>query len=150
MDNDGRAITTLNHSVDHLFKERIIHKNCELCGEDTTFKRTENMTGSPEVFVVQYIRFGSGVSKIGNDILSQNVLKLNNVMYQLTGIVVHQGASINSGHYYTITHCWDTGTAFKLNDSAEIHVVNNNDFDREREKAYMLVFNKNTMNKMQW
>ena len=63
-------------------------------------------------------------------------------MYKLTGIVVHQGASINSGHYYTITRCWDTGTAFKLNDSAEIDVVNNNDFDREREKAYMLVFNK--------
>ena len=37
-------------------------------------KKTENITGSPEVLVVQYICFGSGVSKIGNDILSQNVL----------------------------------------------------------------------------
>ena len=109
-------------------------------------KKTENITESPEVLVVQYMCFihyvGDGVCKIDHDIFSQNYLKLNNVMYQLTGIVVHIGETSNSGHYYSVTCCWDTGTTFKLNDSAEIDVVNNNDFDREREKAYMLVFNK--------
>ena len=39
-------------------------------------------------------------------------------------------------------HCWDTGTAFKLNDSADIEVVSNDQFDRERGKGYMLLFNK--------
>ena len=142
-DDAGRAITSLNHSVDHLFKETIIHKNCEVCSTNTRLKKTENITESPEVLVVQYMHFihyvGDGVRKIDHDIFSQNYLKLNNVMYQLTGIVVHIGETSNSGHYYSVTHCWDTGTTFKLNDSAQIDVVNNNDFDREREKAYMLV-----------
>ncbi len=40
-DDDGRAIPTLNHSVDQLFKERIIHMNCEVCGDNTRFKKTE-------------------------------------------------------------------------------------------------------------
>ena len=77
-------------------------------------------------------------------------MKLNNGMYQLTGIVVHEGEISHSGHYYSVTRSWDTGATFKLNDSAEIDIVNNDDFDRENLKAYMLVFNKNTMNKMQW
>ena len=119
-DDDGRAIPTLNHSVDQLFKERIIHKNCEVCGDNTRLKKTEKITGIPEVLVVQYMRFshyvGDGIHKIDHDIFSHNWLKLNNVMYELTGIVVHEGASINSGHYYSITYCWDNGDAFKLND----------------------------------
>ena len=38
-DDDGRAIKTLNDSVDELFKERIIHKNCEVCGDNTRLKK---------------------------------------------------------------------------------------------------------------
>ncbi len=108
-DDDGRAIPTLNHSVDQLFKKRIIHKNCEVCGDNTRFKKEEQITGIPEVLVVQYMRFshyvGDGVHKIDDDIFSHSWLKLNNVMYELMGIVVHEGASINSGHYYSISRC---------------------------------------------
>ena len=120
-DDDGIAITTLNHSVDHLFKERIIHKNCEVCGENTRFKRTEKITGIPEVLVVQYMCFihyvGDGVHKIDHDIFSHNWLKLNNVMYQLTGIVVHIGETSDSGHYYSVSRCWENENAIKLNDA---------------------------------
>ena len=56
-------------------------------------------------------------------------------MYQLTWIVVH---------YYALTCCWDTGTAFKLNDCDDIEVVCNDEFDCKREKGYMLLFNKIT------
>ena len=63
-------------------------------------------------------------------------------MYELTGIVVHEGASINSGHYYSITRCWDNGDAFKLNDDAVPQKLLNYQLDIERGRAYMLVFNK--------
>ena len=51
---------------------------------------------------------------------------------------------MNSGHYYSITCCWENGNAFKFNDSADPEFVNNDDFDTEREEAYMLVFCKRT------
>ena len=39
-DDDGRAITALNDSVDQLFNySTIIHKNCEECGDNTRFKK---------------------------------------------------------------------------------------------------------------
>ena len=120
-DDDGRAKETLNDSVDKLCKERIIHKNCEVCSNNTRFKKTEKITGIPEVLVVQYMRFihhvGDGVRKIDHDIFSHNWLKLNNVMYQLTGIVVHIGETSDSGHYYSVTRCWDNENAIKLNDA---------------------------------
>ena len=71
-----------------------------------------------------------------------------NVMYELTGIVVHEGASINSGHYYSITHCWDNGDAFKLNDLKKKE-LRNYQLDIERGKAYMLVFNKKPNDQME-
>ena len=121
-------------------------KNCDECGKEIRFKKTDTMIQSPQVLVVQYKHFswslGHGFRKIDHDIHAPNKLKLNNVMYQLTGIVVHQGASIHSGHYYAIMRCWETGATFKLNDSAKIEFVNNDDFEREKSKAYMLVFNK--------
>ena len=46
-------------------------------------------------------------------------------MYKLTGMVVHQGAYIDSGHYYAITRHWEDGETFKLDDSAEKEIVNN-------------------------
>ena len=59
-----------------------------------------------------------------------------------TGIVIHRGDTMNSGHYYSITCCWDNGNALKFNDSDAPKSVNNNYFDSEREEDYMLVFNK--------
>ena len=89
-DDDGKDIKTLNDSVGQLFKDEIIDLNCEQCNS-RRFKRREKITGYPEVLVVQYMRFSTGGSKIVDKIFSQNVLKLNNVMYQLTGIVIHIG-----------------------------------------------------------
>ena len=108
------------------------------------FQKKRKNDRNPDVLFVQYMRFRTRGFKIGHKILSQNVLKLNNVMYELTGIVIHRGDTMNSGHYYSITCCWDNGNAFKLNDSADLELVNNNDFDSEREEAYMLVFNNKT------
>ena len=110
-DDDGRYITSFNESVDHLFKENIIYKNCEECGQNTTFRKTEKNTGYPQVLVVQYVCFGNDVTRIGTNIFTDNVVKLNNVMFRLTGIVVHQGPSLHSAHYYAIICCWDTGIA---------------------------------------
>ena len=80
---------------------------------------------------------GDGVHKIDHDIFSHNWLKLNNVMYELTGIVVHEGASINSGHYYSITRCWDNGDAFKLNDLRKKRVTKLSVGYRKRESLYV-------------
>ena len=49
---------------------------------------------------------------------------------------------MNSGHYYSITRCWDNGDAFKLNNDAVPQKLLNYQLDIERERAYMLVFNK--------
>ena len=93
---------------------------------------------------------GDGVRKIDHDIFSQNYLKLNNVMYQLTGIVVHVGETSNSGHYYSVTRCWDNENAIKLNDADLPQRLENDQLDNERGIAYMLVFTKKTMNNMQF
>ena len=70
-DDVGREITSFNDSVDQLFKENIIDKICEQCGKNTKFRKTEKITGYPQVLVVQYIRFSTDVTKIGTNIFSQ-------------------------------------------------------------------------------
>ena len=72
--DDGRYITSFNQSVDHLFKENIIYKNCEECGQNTTFRKIEKITGYPQVLVVKYVHFGTDVTKIGTNIFSRNVV----------------------------------------------------------------------------
>ena len=71
-------------------------------------------------------------------------------MYQLTGIVVHVGETSDSGHYYSITRCWDNENAIKLNDADLPQMLENYQLDNERGIAYMLVFTKKTMNNMQF
>ena len=63
-------------------------------------------------------------------------------MYQLTGIVVHIGETSNSGHYYSVTCCWDNENAIKLNDADLPQRLENDQLDNERGIAYMLVFTK--------
>ena len=89
------------------------------------------------------MQYNSQIDKLDHKISCETSLKLNNVKYNLIGIVVHLGNTAKVRHYYTITRCWETGIAYKLNDSDFTEMFkDNNDIVTEIEKAYMLVFSK--------
>ena len=118
-------------SLDKQFEEEVVERRCQKCTSTRSIRR-EIITEYPEVLVLQYMRFNSGLYKIGHDIFSNNWLKLNNVMYQLIGIVVHIGEAMNSGHYYSITRCWDNGQLRSIFGTITINFLNSN-FDLEFE-----------------
>ena len=116
VDQEGHPILTLNEILKKHFEQEVIKKECDTCDSNSANK-TEIITVYPQVLLLQYMRFNNQGQKINHNIICGTSLKLNNVTYKLTGIVVHQGSSIKHGHYYTITRCWETGNAYKLNDS---------------------------------
>ena len=75
---------------------------------------------------------------IDHDIICVTSLKLFNATYKLTGIVVHQGLSKNSGHYYTITRCWETGKAYMLNDAEFTKQLPDEVMDEEMKKKCLI------------
>jgi ubiquitin C-terminal hydrolase len=110
---------------------------CPLCNTFThLYRKVEYRYTGDRVAIFRLIRFsfaGSG-SKIGRHIAFPLI---HNENYHLRSIIVHQGRSLHSGHYYALVKRDDQW--FKVNDEvvsrvAESYVL--------RQKAYLLFYVK--------
>ena len=116
VDQEQHPLLSLSEILMKNFQEEMIERRCDTCNSGSS-KKTEIITKYPQVLLLQYMRFTNEEYKIDHNIICGTLLKLYNATYKLTGIVVHQGSSTTRGHYYTITRCWETGKAYKLNDA---------------------------------
>ena len=60
--------------------------------------------------------------------------------YILTGVLLHDGQSLNSGHYTALTHCVATGRLFFSDDANMPKLLDEARMQEMEKKAYMLVY----------
>ena len=135
------TIDNLNEIINKYFDEELIEKACHICSSDSA-KKTEHITGFPQVLILQYKRYNATGNKEGHDINATTSLQLANVQYELTGFVMHHGEDINSGHYEAVTRCWETGKGYILRDNCDPLPIEDEDVDSYLQQAYILVYCK--------
>uniref|UniRef100_A0A183BUB8 Ubiquitin carboxyl-terminal hydrolase n=1 Tax=Globodera pallida TaxID=36090 RepID=A0A183BUB8_GLOPA len=94
--------------------EPLIDYRCDQCGESGSVTRSSRFTQLPEVLIIQLNRyvFGSNgnLRKLQNAIYYPRVLSNEELQkgvdavadYELCAVMIHEGKSTNSGHYYDI------------------------------------------------
>ena len=98
----------------------------------------------PEVLLIQYMRFvGGDGRKLIHDIQGGTSHMVNGVYYRLMGVLVHEGQSMQSGHYYTITRCCETGDSYLCNDHVVYRLLKPEQLLDFAKHAYILVFERN-------
>ena len=60
--------------------------------------KTQQITAYTQVLLIQYMRYNSQIDKLDHKISCETSLKLNNVKYNLTGVVLHVGNTVSVGY----------------------------------------------------
>ena len=89
------------------------------CGERWSLKRME-VEKPPEVLLIQLLRWRSMLNDSGTAVLSRqpSTMRINEQLdlvsskFLLHGIILHQGASPNSGHYIAVVRHGDSAEPF--------------------------------------
>ena len=98
--------------------------------------------------MVHFVRFDAARRKIPHEIGGSTTLRIGDRVYVLTGVLVHEGTSATSGHYYCDVVCpphEQTGLAYQCNDAAFPSLIEeelSNDF----KVAYMHIYELETGN----
>ena len=132
-------INNLTEVLNKYLQKEVINRCCHNCGSNMSSKQL-SITLLPQVLIIQYLRFTAEGTKLDHSITADTSLKLNNIEYELTGILVHDGESIRRGHYYTITRCWETGIGYYLHDNNHPTIMSQQQVVENIQKAYILVF----------
>lgn len=126
---------------------------CEKCKTNTVATKKSTIDISPETLVVHLKRFkfnGNSSSKVKQSISYSKYLDLSTyatekndgvIKYQLTGVIVHEGRSILSGHY--IAHCLQPDGTWSTYDDEYINKINERGAMSD-PSAYVLVYTKLT------
>ena len=95
-----------------------------------------------QVLMVHFNRFNQG-GKIDDEIGGSATLHIQGRVYHLTGILVHDGPSANSGHYFcdVISPPYSqTGVAYRCNDSDYPEQISNEMVGTSFKTAYMQIY----------
>eukprot|EP01130_Rhizamoeba_saxonica_P018447 TRINITY_DN9238_c0_g1_i1.p1 TRINITY_DN9238_c0_g1~~TRINITY_DN9238_c0_g1_i1.p1 ORF type:complete len:482 (-),score=72.62 TRINITY_DN9238_c0_g1_i1:435-1880(-) len=131
---------------------------CEKCQQLSQATKRFTIHSAPVVLTIQLKRFSfSGFGgmtrrggKIKKNVQYQHRLNLtrymsdesvedsSNFMYNLYGVLVHQGTSSNSGHYYSYVKA-PNGNWYQMNDDSVRQVKSN---EVLRQNAYMLFYSR--------
>ena len=84
----------------------------------------------------------NGAIKLEHSIVAGTLLKLENISYELTGVLIHKGHSFTSGHYQTITRCCVSGNSFLCNDDNNPRKISTQELSNYINMAYMLVYQR--------
>ena len=68
---------------------------------------------------MQYVHFSNERRKLKHSITANTLLKIQNIEYELTSVLVYVGEKRNCGHYFMITLCVKTNQAYMLDDDKE-------------------------------
>lgn len=138
-------LTTLLGSY---FKEEILDGDnafrcTETCNSLRSASKKLRLDELPRIAVIGLVRFDSNLQKISGHVQFENELDLGSytghdlesVMFDLLAIIVHQGESNNSGHYYAFVRSgWRW---LKFDDSSVTEVTWDTVID---EEAYLLFY----------
>ena len=115
--------------------------DCE-CGDKKALKRTR-ITAMPKVLLIQLMRFnGATGAKVDQPISGDFHVSVGGAEYELVGVLVHTGRSIESGHYYTVTRDMDSKVAYVCDDDSPVQQVEGAALQGALAKAYMLVYQR--------
>ena len=92
--------------------------------------------------MVHFNRFNQD-GKIGDEIGGSATLPINGRVYHLTGVLVHDGPSVNSGHYFcdVISPPYSqTGVAYRCNDSDYPEQISSEMLGTSFKTAYMQIY----------
>ena len=135
---------TLPNIIEYYFKPELVEKRCQNCSCKYATKYL-HISKSPEVLIIQYLRFlQAGNMKNTNQINADIDLNFNGIQYKLTGILIHLGATMNSGHYICITRCWTSGKFYKMDDDRRSEVLAE-EIPGKIKDAYMLMYCKQSV-----
>jgi hypothetical protein len=98
-----------------------------------------------QVLLINLIRHtndGARTFRLGHRISLPSVhsLRPGSQPYRLTGILLHDGHSLQSGHYTAVTRCVLTGQLFCSNDAFEPTILGAARLREVEEQAYILVY----------
>ena len=91
-------INNLTEVLNKYLQKEVINRFCHTCRSNMSLKQL-SITLFPQVLIIQYLRFTAEGIKLKHSITADTSLNLNNIEYELTGIMVHEGEFIRSGHY---------------------------------------------------
>ena len=98
--------------------------------------------------MVHFIRFDAARRKIPHEIGGSTTLRIGDHVYVLTGVLVHEGTSVTSGHYYCDVVCpphEQTGLAYQCNDTEYPSLIEE-ELGDDFKVAYMHIYELETGN----
>ena len=104
----------LNQCLRSYFSNELIDLDCQLDCDSHQAMMSRHMIADPDILLIHLMRFARDNHKLDHEIQFELKLsgKCNNIPYVLTGIVLHSGMTLQSGHYYTVIYCHQTDRLF--------------------------------------
>ena len=104
--------------------EKATEEECASCHSKQLIQRMTVITKAPETLflcAIRYGRSGDDSFKITDPIYADKKLEFGGCNYKLRSVIIHEGATPHSGHYYMLrVHPQDANIFFKVNDSSKI------------------------------
>lgn len=119
--------------------------NCEHCVRMVTAQREHKFVTLPDLLAIHLKRFSNDAEaktarKTCTSVAFEEGLDVGGVQYALTGLVSHEGTSVNNGHYTAV--CKAGGRWYTFNDaSVTLYTAS---FEGHYKGAYLLVYEKRT------
>ena len=94
------------------------------------------------IHLLRHANQGERTFRLGHRISLPSILSLRpgSEPYLLTGILLHDGQSLHSGHFTAVTRCILTGRLYCTDDANEIMLLDDERLQEVEEKAYVLVY----------
>ena len=136
----------ISYLLQKFFQHEIINEaSCPECGVVGQTVKTLSIKNAPHVFVLHLSRFHGGLDKIDSHVEFDTEFQTHyvtdehgqEVIYRLTGLILHTGVSIAAGHY--TSYFLDQGKWFECNDM-EIREVSWHDVSKLR--IYILFYQR--------
>ena len=136
---------SLSQCLISYFSDELVDIDCQSC-DCHQAQQSHRMMADPDVLVIHLLRFNREQQKIGHRIEFPTEIsgKCDDTPYVLTGVVVHTGKTLQSGHYRTVIRCHKTDRLFLLDDAKEPQLLKDNDVVWQGifRDAYILLFSK--------
>ena len=137
----GQPLLNLAECLHHYLDKESVSYDCEQCGCKDSLQFS-SVAYEPPVLLLQLRRFGNDLSKVGHTVGFPVTLRLSpkSEPYLLTGILLHTGLTLTSGHYSCIVRCCQSGRYFLTSDNAPPLLLHHSELANYCEDTYMLVY----------
>ena len=139
-------LTSLTECFSHFKAPQVVDCRCSLCPSVQDKQTSRFNSQDPEVLLVSFVRFNNAQQKLGHAVHFEPFLpgQSDDRRYVLTGMVLHEGSSIQSGHYTTIVRCAASGSLYLLNDDNRPQQISQTESNLQKlyQQAVILMFTK--------